>query len=47
MPELDEAAVSIVRLAAPFAPLPPDIRSKVDVLHITRTWKFSTGHRFE
>ena len=47
MPELDEAALSIVRLASPFAPLPPDIRSKVDVLHITRTWKFSTGHRFE
>lgn len=47
MPELDEAALSIVRLASPFAPLPPDIRAKVDVLHITRTWKFSTGHRFE
>ena len=47
MPELDEAALSIVLLASPFAPLPPDIRSKVDVLHITRTWKFSTGHRFE
>jgi protein TonB len=47
MPELDEAAVNIVRLAAPFAPLPADIRAKVDVLHITRTWKFSTGHKFE
>jgi protein TonB len=47
MTELDEAALSIVRLASPFAPLPPDIRAKVDVLHITRTWKFSTGHRFE
>ena len=47
MPELDEAALSIVRLASPFAPLPPDIRARVDVLHITRTWKFSTGHRFE
>ena len=47
MPELDDAAIGIVRLAAPFAPLPPDIRSQVDVLHITRTWRFSTGHRFE
>jgi protein TonB len=47
MPELDDAAVDIVQLAAPFAPLPQDIRSQVDVLHITRTWRFSTGHRFE
>jgi len=37
---LDDAAVRIVELAAPFAPLPPDMRSDVDILHITRTWKF-------
>ena len=37
---LDAAAVRIVELAAPFAPLPPDIRADVDILHITRTWKF-------
>lgn len=47
IPELDQAAIRIVRLAAPFSPLPPDIAAKVDVLHITRTWRFSTGHRFE
>jgi protein TonB len=46
MPELDEAALRIVQLAAPFAPLPTDIRSQVDVLHITRTWKFSSGQMF-
>ena len=47
LPELDEAAVRIVRLAAPYSPLPENIRSKVDVLHITRTWKFSSGYRLE
>ncbi|MHB8534023.1 MAG: energy transducer TonB [Sulfuricaulis sp.] len=38
---LDDAAVRIVELAAPFAPFPPDIRADADVLHITRTWKFN------
>lgn len=38
---LDEAAVRIVRLAAPYAALPPDIRQETDVLTITRTWQFS------
>jgi len=38
---LDDAAIRIVELAAPFAPLPPQIRAEVDVLHITRTWKFN------
>jgi len=37
---LDAAAVRIVELAAPYAPLPPDMRAEVDILHITRTWKF-------
>jgi protein TonB len=37
---LDDAAVRIVELAAPYAPLPPDIRAETDILHITRTWKF-------
>ncbi len=45
--ELDAAAIRIVRLAAPYSPLPENIRSKVDVLHITRTWKFSTGMGLE
>lgn len=47
IPELDQAAVRIVRLASPYAPLPPEINETVDVLHITRTWRFSTGNRFE
>ena len=40
-PALDEAAKKIVRMSAPFAPLPLDIRKELDVLVITRVWKFS------
>ncbi len=39
--ELDQAATRIVRLAGPYSPLPDFINSNVDVLHITRTWRFS------
>jgi len=38
---LDAAAVRIVELGAPYSPLPEDIRKKVDVLGITRTWMFT------
>jgi protein TonB len=41
IPELDEAAKKIVRMSAPFAPLPFDLRKELDVLVITRVWKFS------
>ncbi|WPL19730.1 hypothetical protein Thiowin_04874 [Thiorhodovibrio winogradskyi] len=37
---LDQAAVRIVELAAPFAPFPDSIRARHDVLDITRTWQF-------
>lgn len=37
---LDDAAIRIVRLAAPFSPFPPEIRKQVDILDITRTWQF-------
>ena len=40
-PALDEAAKGIVRMSAPFAPLPLDLRKELDVLVITRIWKFS------
>jgi protein TonB len=40
---LDDAAIRIVRLSAPFAPFPPEIREEVDVLDITRTWQFLDG----
>jgi protein TonB len=37
---LDNGAIRIVRMASPFAPLPPEIRKEVDVLHILRVWQF-------
>lgn len=37
---LDDAAIRIVELAAPYAPFPEAIRAETDVLHITRTWQF-------
>ncbi len=43
---LDDAAIRIVRLAAPFSPFPKDIRAETDILHITRTWQFDAGNRF-
>jgi protein TonB len=46
-PMLDEAAVRIVNLAGPFLPFPPEIRKEADVLHITRTWEFSTTHQLQ
>jgi protein TonB len=39
---IDRAAENIVMLAAPYAPLPENIADKVDVLHITRTWRFES-----
>ncbi len=36
----DEAARQIVRLAAPFAVFPPEIRQQADRLQIIRTWNF-------
>ena len=38
---LDQAALRIVRLAAPFEPFPANIRQDTDILHITRTWTFT------
>lgn len=37
---LDDAARQIVRLAAPFAAFPPEIRQHTDRLQIIRTWNF-------
>jgi len=40
---LDQAAIKIVQLAAPYAPFPPDIAAETDVLDIIRTWQFLRG----
>lgn len=40
---LDEAALRIVRLAAPFDPFPPELRAEADVLEIIRTWQFRSN----
>ncbi len=43
---LDDAAVNIVRLAAPYSAFPDDMRSKVDILGITRTWTFTRADQW-
>jgi len=42
---LDAAAQQIVRLGAPYAKFPPDIRKETDILVITRTWHFARGDK--
>ncbi|MEE4278931.1 MAG: TonB family protein [Halieaceae bacterium] len=37
---LDEAAIRILRLAAPFPPFPEELRASTDKLEIVRTWQF-------
>ncbi len=44
---LDAAAMRIVKLAAPYAVFPPDIRKETDVLSITRTWTFTSNDHLE
>ena len=43
---LDEAALRIVRLGAPYAAFPADIARDTDVLSITRTWTFTRSDQF-
>ena len=42
IPMLDNAALRIVKLSEPFAPL-PRTQDNPDVLHVTRTWQFLPG----
>ena len=42
IPMLDNAALRIVKLSEPFAPL-PKTQDDPDILHVTRTWQFLPG----
>jgi protein TonB len=42
---LDDAAMRIVKLAAPFKPFSPEMRRQYDRLMITRTWIFEADSR--
>ncbi|MFP1677237.1 energy transducer TonB [Alloalcanivorax sp. C16-2] len=42
---LDQAAIQSVRLAAPFDPFTTEMRERMDVLEIIRTWRFDAGRR--
>jgi protein TonB len=42
---LDQAALKILRLAAPFEPLPDNIRADYDVLRFAYEWDFSPRNR--
>ena len=42
IPMLDNAALRIVQLSAPFEPL-PKTQEDPDILHVTRTWQFMPG----
>lgn len=45
--ELDQAALRIVNMSAPFPPLTKDILKDTDVLHIPRVWRFQHGSRLQ
>ncbi|MCZ6503350.1 MAG: TonB family protein [Gammaproteobacteria bacterium] len=45
--QIDQAAVRIVKMCAPYSPLPNNISEQVDILHITRTWRFETNFGVE
>jgi len=41
---LDQAALNIVNLAAPFEPFPDELRTEADILEIIRTFRFHEGN---
>lgn len=44
---LDEAAIKIAHIASPYAPFPEEMRKKIDVLSITRTWTFTRSDQVD
>jgi protein TonB len=43
-PVLDQSAIRIVHLAAPFDAFPEDLRQEADILDIIRTWQFQRNN---
>jgi periplasmic protein TonB len=43
---LDDAAIRIVELSAPYGPFPQHIKDETDILHIMRTWQFINNKGF-
>jgi len=43
---LDQSAMRIVRMAAPYQPFSDELRKEVDRLEIIRTWRFERGDIF-
>jgi len=43
IPGLDQAALQILRMAAPFEPLPPAVLAERDVLRVVYEWEFTSG----
>ncbi len=41
---LDDAAVRIVQMAAPFAPMTGQLAEETDILYIVRTWEFTANN---
>ena len=44
---LDDSAMRIVRLAAPFQAFPSELSQEIDKLEIIRTWRFVPGNRLQ
>jgi periplasmic protein TonB len=42
-PELDQAALAILKLASPFDPFPPELAQRYRVLHFVYEWQFVGG----
>ena len=42
---LDDAAIRIVRLAAPFKPLTEEMAKDTDILEIIRIWRFQADNK--
>jgi protein TonB len=42
-PQLDQAALQILRLASPFDPFPPELKDRFSVLRFAYEWRFERG----